>query len=50
VGDDVALAEALAGLLAHPPPREVLQAAAQPFSAEASARAYAAALGLELPA
>jgi len=50
VGDDVALAEALAGLLAHPPPREVLQAAAQPFSAEVSARAYAAALGLELPA
>ncbi|PWV62521.1 glycosyltransferase [Plasticicumulans acidivorans] len=47
VGDDAALAAALAGLLDAPPAREQLVAAAAAYSVEASARAYAAALGLE---
>ena len=50
VGDDAALAAALAGLLDAPPPPALLAEAAAPYTVEASARAYARALGLELPA
>lgn len=45
VGDDVGLAAALARMLEAPPPRATLIAAAEPFTAEGSARAYLAALG-----
>ena len=50
VGDDAALAVALAGLLDAPPPPALLAEAAAPYTVEASARAYAQALGLELSA
>ncbi|HEX9668011.1 MAG TPA: glycosyltransferase [Thermoanaerobaculia bacterium] len=50
IGDDAALARSMAATLAHPPAAAELRAAAAPFSVAASARAYAAALGLELPA
>lgn len=46
VGDDAALAAALAGLLDTPPDAAVLAEAAAPYTVEASARAYAQALGL----
>lgn len=46
VGDDAALAAALAGLLDVPPPSALLAEAAAPYTVEASARAYARALGL----
>lgn len=45
VGDDQALAEALAGLLDAPPPRARLVEAARPYTDAGSARAYLAALG-----
>lgn len=45
VGDDAALAAALADTLAAPPAREALRAAAAPYAVDASARAYLAALG-----
>lgn len=47
VGDDVALAAALESLLDHPPHKAHLQEAARPYTVEASARAYLAALGLD---
>ena len=45
VGDDEALAGALAALLDAPPPRARLVEAARPYTDEGSARAYLAALG-----
>lgn len=42
VGDDAALAEALAGLLAAPPPRDALKARAAPWSVAAGVAAYGA--------
>lgn len=49
VGDDAALAVALGELLDHPLPKATLQEAARPYTVEASASAYLAALGLEAP-
>ena len=46
VGDPAALAAAMAGVLAAPPPAEALRAAAGPYRLECAARAYLAALGL----
>ncbi|KPV39146.1 glycosyl transferase family 1 [Thiohalorhabdus denitrificans] len=46
VGDAEALGRALADTLAEPPESAFLQEAAAPFEAEASARAYLAALGV----
>lgn len=46
VGDHAALADALAATLDAPPARDTLVDAARPYTAEGSARAYAAALGL----
>jgi hypothetical protein len=46
VGDAEALGRALADTLAEPPSPAFLQEAAAPFEAEASARAYLAALGI----
>lgn len=48
VGDDAALAAALAQLLDHPPARGFLQEAAEPYTVDASARAYLAVLGFEV--
>jgi glycosyltransferase involved in cell wall biosynthesis len=50
VGDDAALATALGELLDRPLPKAMLQEAARPYTVEASASAYLAALGLEAPA
>ena len=47
VGDDFAVAGALAELLDRPPPSERLLEAARPYTVEASADAYLQALGLE---
>lgn len=46
VGDDAALAAALGDLLDHPPARAHLQEAARPYTVEASADAYLAAMDL----
>ncbi|MEW6676315.1 MAG: glycosyltransferase [Pseudomonadota bacterium] len=46
MGDDVALADAMEGLLRAPPDRDFLRQAAAPYTVEASARAYLAAMGL----
>lgn len=45
IGDDAALAEALASMLDAPPSRSLLIEAARPYTDESSARAYLAALG-----
>jgi glycosyltransferase involved in cell wall biosynthesis len=50
IGDDVALARAMAETLAHPPTATELRAAAEPFSIGVSADRYLAAVGLEPPA
>lgn len=50
VGDAAALAEALYATLRAPPPRAQGLEATRAYTAAASARAYAHALGLELPA
>ena len=50
VGDDAALAAALGEVLDHPLPKATLQEAARPYTVEASADAYLAALRLEAPA
>lgn len=42
IGDDAALARAVAEVLAHPPPAEVLRRRAAAYSVEAGAAAYAA--------
>jgi glycosyltransferase involved in cell wall biosynthesis len=47
VGDDAALASALARLLDDPPARELVQLAARPYHVDESARAYLEVLGLE---
>ncbi|SFF47910.1 Glycosyltransferase involved in cell wall bisynthesis [Fontimonas thermophila] len=46
VGDDGALAEALARLLDDPPPRDLLQRAARPYEIEAATDAYLQAFAL----
>jgi glycosyltransferase involved in cell wall biosynthesis len=46
VGDEVALARAMAETLANPMPKAVLQEAARPYEIEAATTAYAAALNL----
>ncbi len=46
VGDDAALAAALHQLLAHPPLPGTLQAAARPYTVEASVTAYLEAMGV----
>jgi glycosyltransferase involved in cell wall biosynthesis len=46
VGDEAALARAMAVTLDHPLPKAVLQEAARPYEVEAATRAYAAALNL----
>jgi glycosyltransferase involved in cell wall biosynthesis len=50
VGDDVALAAALGSLLDEPLAKAHLEQAARPFTVEASADAYLAALRIEAPA
>lgn len=50
VGDDVALAAALAKLLDDPPSQELLREAAEPYTVQASAEAYLAVLGFEVSA
>ncbi len=49
VGDVEALAQAMAETLARPPPREMLQQAARPYTLERSVAGYLAALGLARP-
>jgi len=49
VGDDTALAQAMAGVLDHPPEAATLQEAVTAYNAEASARAYLGALGITPP-